>query len=360
MDDSMNDQTPPSGSAPTPRPFLTPPPPPPAASVPPAPAPAAPVPPAVDPASASPVPPAPAAFDPASYGPPVAQPGAAEETHDEGDSKKTKVVGAATLGAAAQIGVLQLGTDHASGGPQTAQAQAGQAQAGQAPAGQAPQFAGAPADLGVAGVATVKQGLLATTAAKVIAGCVAVALIGAGAVTWGAIASLGSPAGNSAEASSASDPAEGEGAAAGTTERPEKLDPQDEPKTEPEPEPKAAPAPAAEESDETPQAAAEAGPPVPEDINGVWCPAPDSELDPGCYTIDVPNVTFPSGSTYEFMRMGWDEQRGMLSFSMIDAPFGDYYPTGMPLSIPDYYPGQDHPDRDRLWSGQAGMLLLRE
>ncbi|MHA3683860.1 hypothetical protein ACXR2W_06355 [Leucobacter sp. HY1908] len=100
--------------------------------------------------------------------------------------------------------------------------------------------------------------------------------------------------------------------------------------------------------------------PVVEDINGRWCATPESNNNQECYTIDFPNVTFPSGNVEQLSERDTSESAGGIGLFVPGAPFGTYFPAGVPIEIPDYYLGADLPDQDRIWSGQAGRMLLRE
>lgn len=123
-----------------------------------------------------------------------------------------------------------------------------------------------------------------------------------------------------------------------------------EPKQEPSEEP--------EDQPEEPKSPEEA-------INGRWCPTADSESTSyGCVTVDFPNAEYDEGDLGPFSiaehDSPWPQDNGATTFSQIDAPFGDYYPAGLPIDLPDYYGGSDLPDQDRIWNGQSGVMLVRE
>ena len=96
----------------------------------------------------------------------------------------------------------------------------------------------------------------------------------------------------------------------------------------------------------------------PTGIDGTWCPTPESS-DDLCVTIILPNATYEDGTTAELFLANEDDD-GVTEYGMADAPFGTYYPAGVAVDIPDYYPGADLPDQDRIWNGQTGTLLVRQ
>lgn len=124
---------------------------------------------------------------------------------------------------------------------------------------------------------------------------------------------------------------------------------------EPTPEPTETPEPTPEPTEEAE--------PVAEDIDGRWCPTPESPEGSACVTIALPDATYDDGTVVDITAHGTPtEADGGFTFSMADAPFGTFYPAGVPIpgGTPDYYAGSDLPDRDRIWEGQTGTMLVRE
>ncbi|MGM7698311.1 LppP/LprE family lipoprotein [Microbacterium sp. A84] len=80
-------------------------------------------------------------------------------------------------------------------------------------------------------------------------------------------------------------------------------------------------------------------------------------------TIALPNATYDDGTVANIAEHGSPSslESGGFGFSMIGAPFGDYYPAGteLPGGTPEYYPGADLPDTDRIWNGQTAVMLVR-
>ena len=98
--------------------------------------------------------------------------------------------------------------------------------------------------------------------------------------------------------------------------------------------------------------------PSPADADGRWCPAPDSDPGWGCVVLAYPQVTIEdTGEDVEVELVGEDDE--CLVLSGADAPFGSFCPAGTALTLPDYYPGEDHPEQDRIWNSQTAVLLLR-
>lgn len=109
--------------------------------------------------------------------------------------------------------------------------------------------------------------------------------------------------------------------------------------------------------------ASEAGAAVAEDVNGRWCPTPESSGDESCVTVELPDAVYDHGAEVGITEHGspWAHDDGSFEFAGVDAPFGSFYPAGVPIpDLPDYYPGEDLPDQDRIWNGQSGVMLLRE
>ncbi len=98
--------------------------------------------------------------------------------------------------------------------------------------------------------------------------------------------------------------------------------------------------------------------PKAEDINGRWCPTPES-ADTECVTVALPNATWETRGITEPIRLVGEEQ-GSFTYSAEGAPFGVYAPAGVALELPDYYNGGDMPEVERIWNGQTNVLYLRQ
>lgn len=110
---------------------------------------------------------------------------------------------------------------------------------------------------------------------------------------------------------------------------------------------------------EEPEKEEPAAEPTAEDVNGYWCPTPESQDPFGCMTVELPNVIYDSGETYELKYGG--EQAGGFNFSLPGAPWGVYYPAGWSIDLPDgYYPGNPSHDQGRIWNGQTVTMWLRQ
>lgn len=95
------------------------------------------------------------------------------------------------------------------------------------------------------------------------------------------------------------------------------------------------------------------------DIDGKWCPTPESPAAEGCLTVALPVVSYEdSGRVGELAPIGMEN--GGFQFTGVDAPFGTYYPAGVAIEIPSYYSGADLPDQDRIWNSQTGTMMLRQ
>lgn len=102
------------------------------------------------------------------------------------------------------------------------------------------------------------------------------------------------------------------------------------------------------------------GPATAEGIAGSWCPTPESS-ETACVNIALPTATYDDGTTMEIMEiMAIGEEADGFAFAGPGAPFGTYYPAGTAIEIPDYYPGADLPEQDRIWNGQTGTMLVRQ
>lgn len=98
--------------------------------------------------------------------------------------------------------------------------------------------------------------------------------------------------------------------------------------------------------------------PKAEDIDGRWCPTPESS-DTECVTVALPNATWEGRGITEPIKLVGEEQ-GSFSYSAEGAPFGVYAPSGVALDLPDYYEGGDMPEVERIWNGQTNVLYLRQ
>lgn len=116
---------------------------------------------------------------------------------------------------------------------------------------------------------------------------------------------------------------------------------------------------AAEQATPAPDAVQETAVPVAEDINGRWCPTAESPASNGCLTVALPSATDENTGHVSQIRHIEGAGTGFL-FIGEGAPFGAYYPAGVALDVPDYYPGTDLPEQDRIWNGQTGTLMVRQ
>lgn len=115
----------------------------------------------------------------------------------------------------------------------------------------------------------------------------------------------------------------------------------------------------AEQSAPAPQAVPETAASLAEDINGRWCPSAESPASDGCVMVALPSATDEKTGQVSRIRHIEGAGPGFL-FVGEDAPFGDYYPAGTTVDLPDYYPGTDLPEQDRIWNGQTATLMLRQ
>jgi hypothetical protein len=102
-----------------------------------------------------------------------------------------------------------------------------------------------------------------------------------------------------------------------------------------------------------PEAEPSAGP------DGRWCPTPESEAQNGCVTITLPTASYDNGTTEQLTDAGDTSGDGGTNLMATGAPFGTFYPAGTAIVLPDYYPGVDLPDQDRIWNGQTNVMLVR-
>ena len=93
-----------------------------------------------------------------------------------------------------------------------------------------------------------------------------------------------------------------------------------------------------------------------EAVNGDWCPTQQSG-DTLCVNITFPRAVYADGTTVKLT--GGPSEQGF-SLGQPGAPFGEYVPAGVKLSLPDYYSGHDLPDRERIWNSQTNTLLVRK
>lgn len=109
---------------------------------------------------------------------------------------------------------------------------------------------------------------------------------------------------------------------------------------------------------ETPQANG------PEAANGYWCAASETaDALYDCFTINVPNVEYDDGSVQSISEHDspWDHGDGVFEFAQTDAPFGTYYPAGVPIEgLNEDAWGPDPVDKDRIWNSQTDSLALRK
>ena len=95
-----------------------------------------------------------------------------------------------------------------------------------------------------------------------------------------------------------------------------------------------------------------------EAVNGRWCEAPQSQNGYGCLTIALPTYTIEdTGQTWDFASV--DDSGDVVELAAVDAPFGTFYPAGVPIPADSLMGAADIPDQDRIWSGQSGMMLVR-
>lgn len=92
-------------------------------------------------------------------------------------------------------------------------------------------------------------------------------------------------------------------------------------------------------------------------IDGRWCPTPESVHVQGCVTIAFPSATWDDGTAVDLVEQG--AQAGGVSYAQPGAPFGVHYAAGTPIDLPDYYPGADLPEQERIWNGQTAVMLVR-
>lgn len=95
-------------------------------------------------------------------------------------------------------------------------------------------------------------------------------------------------------------------------------------------------------------------------MNGHWCPTSESLGTYGCVTVELPTARYDNGNTLELRERVNTVNDGGKYYMGPGAPFGTYYPAGMSISLPDYYPGADLPDQDRIWNGQTATMLVRQ
>jgi len=94
-------------------------------------------------------------------------------------------------------------------------------------------------------------------------------------------------------------------------------------------------------------------------LNGHWCEAPQSRNGHGCLTIALPTYTIDdTGQTWDFTSVA--ETGNTIAISTVDAPFGDFYPAGVPIPAEALMGIADLPEQDRIWSTQSGMMLVRD
>jgi hypothetical protein len=101
-------------------------------------------------------------------------------------------------------------------------------------------------------------------------------------------------------------------------------------------------------------------------INGRWCDVYLDDSADACFEVKLPKVVFDSGSSYRIDRYGSpkDLGGGVFQFDQDGAPFGRYYPAGVPLQgfdadMYDYAIG-DLRQYDRIWNSQDGRYAVRQ
>lgn len=95
-------------------------------------------------------------------------------------------------------------------------------------------------------------------------------------------------------------------------------------------------------------------------VNGNWCEAPQSQNGDGCVTIALPNYTIDAtGKTWPFMHVADPQADGTIALDAEGAPFGTYYPAGVPIPAEMLMGTADLPDQERIYSSQSGTMLIR-
>lgn len=95
-------------------------------------------------------------------------------------------------------------------------------------------------------------------------------------------------------------------------------------------------------------------------VNGDWCDAPQSQNGDGCLTIALPNYTIhATGQTWPFVHVTDPNPDGTIGLDVEGAPFGIYYPAGVPIPAEMLMGTADMPDQERIYSGQSGTMLIR-
>jgi hypothetical protein len=128
--------------------------------------------------------------------------------------------------------------------------------------------------------------------------------------------------------------------------------------------PESAPASDAPASEAAPEPSEEAAEPTAEDVNGRWCVVDESNDDAfACVTIELPTATYDDGTTVDITAHDspWDQGDGVFEFAEEAAPFGTYYPAGVPIEgFEDMGLGPDLVDEDRIWNSQDGFYAVRQ
>lgn len=128
--------------------------------------------------------------------------------------------------------------------------------------------------------------------------------------------------------------------------------------------PSATRTPAASDSATTTPTPSRSSTPSAQNVNGRWCPARASATTgarSGCVVVKLPNATYDDGTTVNITAHGspWSQGKGVFEFAADDAPFGTYYPAGVPLKDYDGSAGGDPIRQDRIWNSQDGSFYLR-
>lgn len=105
-------------------------------------------------------------------------------------------------------------------------------------------------------------------------------------------------------------------------------------------------------------------------VSSTWCPTADSPEDT-CFTVTGTSnadstITFDGGESMVLTRMSDGADCIAYSGNVLVAgelvpqmPLGSFCGPGDDAQINDFYGIQDHPDEDRVWNGQTGVLYLR-
>jgi hypothetical protein len=100
--------------------------------------------------------------------------------------------------------------------------------------------------------------------------------------------------------------------------------------------------------------------PSAQNIDGRWC-AVKTRPGRGCVVVKLPKATYEDGTVVDITAHDspWSHEKGVFEYAMEDAPFGTYYPAGVPLKGYDGSAGEDPIHHDRIWNSQTATLYLR-